>query len=98
MEEPRGRSPEGAGCACEYMFSHSFISSAILLLGVRGSAGNSQGSMGKAGFLVGLNPLWGQAELVVETVGMGAGWQQVCGGQWWLGSVCVCVGGCHLRL
>lgn len=95
MEGPRGRSPEGAGCACEYMFSHSFISSAILLLGVRGlgSAGNSQGSMGKAGFLVGLNPLWGQAELVVETVGMGAGWQQAYGGQWWLGSVCVCVGG-----
>lgn len=88
-------SPEGADCACECMFSHSFILSVILLLGIcgLGSAGNSQGSMGKAGFPVGLNPLWGQAELVVETVGMGAGWQQIRERQWWLGG-----GRCHLRL
>lgn len=47
--------------------------------------GTARGLWGKAGFLVGLNPLWGQAELVVETVGMQAGWQQIRGGQWWLG-------------
>lgn len=69
------------------MFSHSFISLVILILSIcgLGGAGNSQGSMGKAGFPVGLNPLWGPAELVVETVGMGAGRQQNHEGQWWLG-------------
>lgn len=45
--------------------------------------GTARGLRGKAGFPVGLNPLWGQAELAIKTVGMRAGWQQIRKG--WLG-------------